>query len=355
MINGFSFESLHGLTEEEAKQRLAQEGFNELPTEKRKTYLDLFINVLKEPMFILLIVAGSIYIFLNEVGDGLMLLGFVIFIILITFYQENKTEHALEALRNLSSPRALVLRDGQQLRIAGREVVREDVILLAEGDRVPADGVVLYSNNLQIDESLLTGESAPVRKSKGEKTTEMLSPGGDDIPCIYSGTLVVSGAGIAIIKAVGINTEMGKIGKSLQTVAEEKTQLQKETTSIVKRFAFIGLITSLIVVIVYSLNKGDWLAGILTGVALAMAILPEEFPVVLTIFLALGAWRMSKKNVLTRKQYAIQALGSVTVLCADKTGTITMNKMTVRQLCTKNNVWEENSVEVIIHTYYELL
>ena len=355
MLDDFNSELLQGLTEEEAKLRLDQEGFNELPTGKRKSYLDLFINVLKEPMFILLVIAGAVYALLGEKEEGLMLLGFVFFIILITFYQENKTEHALEALRDLSSPRALVIRNGQQLRIAGKEVVRGDIILLAEGDRVPADAILLSSNNLQIDESLLTGESVPVRKVKVEKSFEMLPPGGDDIPCVYSGTLVVNGTGIAVVKAIGINTEMGKIGKTLQKVEEEKTQLQKETTSIVKNFAFVGISISFIVIIVYSLTKGDWLAGILTGVALAMAILPEEFPVVLTIFLALGAWRLSKKNVLTRKQYAIQALGSATVLCVDKTGTITMNKMSVRQLRVKTNIWEENNVEIITTEYYELL
>ena len=267
-------------------------------------------------------------------------MSFVILIIGITVYQEQKTERALEALRNLSSPRALVIRDGEQKRIPGREVVCGDMLILAEGDRVPADGVLLFSNNVQVDESLLTGESVPVRKipwSRGMRTDR---PGGDDQPTVFSGTLVVQGQGLAEVRATGPRTEMGKIGAVLQTVERGDTRLKTEIARIVRTIAIVGLFLCVTIVVVYGLTRGNWLEGFLAGITLAMAILPEEFPVVLTVFLALGAWRISRKNVLTRQVSAIETLGSATVLCVDKTGTLTENRMAVQkyfaggQMCT---------------------
>jgi len=330
-------QDLNGLSEQEVTERLAHNGYNELPSTKNRTIFHTAYDVVREPMFLLLIAAGVLYLVLGDLEEALMLLAFVFVIIGITLYQERKTERALEALRDLSSPRALVIRDGVQKRIPGRLVVRDDILLVAEGDRVPADAVILSSSHLSIDESLLTGESAPVRKLPWDGTMKQTAPGGDDLPFIFSGTLVVGGQGIARVLETGSQTEMGKIGKALQTLEPEDTPLQTETRRFVKNLAVIGVILCGIVIVGYGLTRGavdrnNWVNGFLAGITLAMAILPEEFPVVLTVFLALGAWRLSKKNVLTRRVPAVETLGAATVLCVDKTGTLTMNRMTVRTL-----------------------
>jgi Ca2+-transporting ATPase len=332
MTDKFNETILQGLTEQEALEHLAEDGFNELPTTKKRTFLHILLEVVREPMFLMLIACGLLYLFLGSREEALMLMGFVVVIIGITFFQEQKTERALEALRDLSSPRALVIRDGKQQRIAGREVVREDIILLSEGDRVPADAVLLTGSNLNVDESLLTGESVPVRKRPWDGLLEMARPGGDDLPFVYSGTLVVKGQGIAEVRTTGSRTEIGKIGKALQILEPEDTNLQKQTGRIVRNFAIVGLSLCVIVVVVFGLTRGDWLNGFLAGITLAMATLPEEFPVVLTIFLALGAWRISQRHVLTRRVPAVEMLGAATVLCVDKTGTLTLNRMTVTRL-----------------------
>lgn len=324
---------LSGLSSEEATRRLRDEGCNELPSSKKKTTWKIALEVVREPMFLLLLACGSLYLFLGEKQEAAMLLSFVAVVMGITIYQEQKTERALEALRDLSSPRALVIRDGEQKRIPGREVVRGDLVLVAEGDRVPADGRLTAGVNLLADESMLTGESAPVRKHPGDGTEVTGHPGGDDLPFLYSGTLIVQGRGVIEITSIGLQTEMGKIGKALQGVEIEGTLLQKEMGRIVRQFSTVGFLLCAIVVVVYGLVHGDWMDGILAGLALAMATLPEEFPVVLTIFLALGAWRISQNGVLTRRVPAVETLGAASVLCVDKTGTLTQNRMTVERLC----------------------
>jgi len=328
----FDVSSIKGLSAAEAKARLLKEGYNEIPSAKKRSIFAITFDVVREPMFILLLFCGSVYLLLGDVKEAMMLLGFVFVVIGITLYQERKTERALEALRDLSSPRALVIRDGTEMRIAGREVVREDVIVVSEGDRVPADAVVINCFNLSVDESLLTGESVPVLKIAGDVSAQISRPGGDGLPFIYSGTLVVQGMGIAVVRSIGINTEFGKIGKALKNIVHEDTNLQKETGVLVKNLALIGLFLCSLVVIMYGFTVGNWLNGFLAGLTLAMSILPEEFPMILTIFLALGAWRISRHNVLTRAMPAVESLGSATVLCADKTGTITQNKMAVSKL-----------------------
>lgn len=309
-----------------------------------------------EPMLLLLLIAGLIYLFLGEHQDSIMLFFFIAVVIGITFYQQRKTERALEALRNLSSPRALVIRDGRQRRIPGREVVRDDIILLHEGDRVPADGTVLYCTNLSVDESLLTGESIPVRKCEWDGTTPPQPPGGDDLPCVYSGTLVVQGRGLMKATATGATTEMGRIGKALQDITPEETHLKQETTQLVKTVAIAGAILCILVVIIYGLTIGSWINGFLAGLSLSMALLPEEFTVVLVIFLSLGAWRMSKRNVLTRTPAAIETLGSATVLCVDKTGTLTQNKMILSTIYANNETYniETNHTNALPETYHDL-
>jgi P-type Ca2+ transporter type 2C len=340
MPDAFDLKNIRGLSEGEALAKIKKEGYNELPSQRKKHIFSIFFNVVKEPMLLLLIGSGIIYLFLGAAKDALMLLSFVFVVVGITFYQERKTERALEALRNLSSPRALVIRDSLQKRIAGREVVREDIIVLKEGDRVPADAVVLSCSNLSVDESLLTGESAAVRKLEWDAKEEIRRPGGEDLPFVYSGTLVVSGRGIARVLSIGQATEMGKIGRQLESIREESTLLQKETARIVRNFSVAGIILCLLVMVMYALTRGSWLNGILSGLTLSMAMLPEEFPVVLIIFLTLGAWRISKSRVLTRHTPAIETLGAATVLCTDKTGTLTLNSMRLTTLCV-NGVYYE--------------
>lgn len=332
-MGGYVLDKVTGLTQDEVLERQARDGFNELPSQGRRGVLDIFLGVIKEPMFLLLIACGALYLLSGEFQEAVMLLGFVFVIIGITFYQERKTERALEALKDLSSPRAFVIRGGEKVRIAGREVVCGDVLLLAEGDRVPADCILVQALNFSVDESLLTGESVPVRKSDTEDlSAAMGKPGGDDLPFVFSGTLVVAGQAAGVVKAIGTGTELGKIGTALQSVEAERTPLQVQTGKVVSAFALTGGFLCVLVVIVYWLTRGNLLEGFLVGLSLAMAMLPEEFPVVLTVFLALGAWRISQHRVLTRRVPAVETLGSATVLCVDKTGTLTLNKMTVSDI-----------------------
>lgn len=340
MINALDLSTLGGLSEREAAERLESDGYNELPSTKRHGVLQIAFEVVREPMFLLLVACGTIYLILGDAQEAFMLLGFVFFIMGISLYQERKTERTLEALKDLSSPRARVIRDGQQRRIAGRDVVRGDLLLLAEGDRVPADAVILSCSHLLADESVLTGESVPVHKIAADGLSEMERPGGDNLPFVYSSTLVVQGQGVAKALATGQRTEIGKIGKALQKLESEQTPLQKETGDLVRKLAVLGVALCAVVVVVYGLTRANWFDGFLAGITLAMAILPNEFPVVLTIFLALGAWRISQKNVLTRRMPAVETLGSATVLCVDKTGTLTMNHMSVAMLFVNGEYYD---------------
>jgi Ca2+-transporting ATPase len=273
-----------------------------------------------------------VYLVLGDVREASVLLASVVVVIGITLYQNQKTERALDALRDLSSPRALVIRDGREHRIAGRDVVGGDLVVLSEGDRVPADGIVLWSVNLTVDESLLTGESGPVRKVKGDDGVDAVRPGGDDSPFVFSGTLVVGGQAIARVTATGLATELGRIGKSLRGVGSGETQLEREVHGLVRVLAAAGLALCGLVAVLYGIARHDWLDGALAGLALAMSVLPEEFPVILTLFLAIGAWRISRRNVLVRRMPALEALGATTILCVDKTGTLTENRMAATTL-----------------------
>jgi Ca2+-transporting ATPase len=346
---------LVGLTAQEAAARLDREGPNELAATRRRTLLADALAVAREPMSLLLLACGGIYVVLGELRESLMLLGFVVFIMGITLFQERKTERALDALRDLASPRALVIRDGRRVRIAGRDVVTGDLVVLAEGDRVPADVTILESGHLAVDESLLTGESASVRKAAWDTRMPIARPGGEDLPFAYAGTLVVEGSAIARVHATGRRAELGRIGLALQEEKSEETTLQRETRQLVMRLAWIGGALSVVVVIVYGLTRGNLLEGVLAGITLAMAILPNEFPVVVAIFLALGAWRLSKRRVLTRRVPAIESIGAATVLCVDKTGTLTRNEMAVRALSVAGEVFDVRrlSEEVLPEAFHE--
>ena len=339
-MRGIDLDSVTGLSSNDVSRKLKEEGYNELPASGKRSLFRIILGVIKEPIFLLLVASGSLYLLLGDVTEGIVLLSFVFVVIGITVYQERKTEKALDALKNLSSPIALVIRDGKQKRIPGREVVSEDILILSEGDRVPADCLLLTCNNLMVDEALLTGESVPVRKVAWNREEQPYRPGGDDLPFVYSGTLIIQGQAIAEVKNTGINTEIGKIGTVLQKVERDETRLKQEINHIVRNSALVGLSLCVIVIVVYGFTRLDWIDGFLAGITLAMAILPEEFPVVLTIFLALGAWRMSKKKVLTRQVQAIENLGGATVLCVDKTGTLTQNKMSVHKLFANGKMCE---------------
>ncbi len=304
-----------GLSGAEAANRLAAEGPNVLPSAARRSAPAIALEVLREPMFLLLVAGALIYLLLGNVQEALILGASIFVVMSITVAQERKSERALDALRDLSSPRALVVRDGISLRIAGSEVVRGDLVILSEGDRVPADARLVSANDLMLDESLLTGESLPVDKRESEP--------------VFSGTLVVRGQGRAEVTATGPRTEFGRIGQSLAELDFGKTRLQSETARIVKLVAVFAVALCVLLSAYYIMARGEWLAGILAGITLAMAILPEEFPVVLTVFLALGAWRIARRGVLTRRMPAIETLGAATVLCVDKTGTLTENRMAV--------------------------
>jgi Ca2+-transporting ATPase len=323
-----------GLTATVARARLIADGPNELPRTGRRSVLRVVFEVLREPMLALLLAGGIAYLLLGDLTEALVLLAFASFSIAVTAIQESRTERVLEALRDLSAPRALVIRDGARIRIAGREVVCDDLLVLEQGDRIAADAVLIEAHDLQTDESLLTGESLPVGKVAGtiNAIDDARRPGGEDQPYVYSGSLVARGSGIARVLATGPRSQIGRIGQSLATLDTEAPRLQAETRRIVIWCALGGTTVALLVVLLYGLLRGGWIEAALAGIAIGMSMLPEEFPVVLTVFMAMGAWRIGKVRVLTRRAAAIETLGSATVLCTDKTGTLTENRMSVAAL-----------------------
>jgi Ca2+-transporting ATPase len=295
--------------------------------------LRLVADVVREPMFGLLLAAGGLYAALGDLTEALVLLAFACLSVAIAIVQEGRSERVLESLRDLTSPRALVLRDGERRRIAGREVVCGDSMLLAEGDRIPADGVLVAGQEMQVDESLLTGESVPVRKRPTDQPpSSTAAPGGDDQPQLFSGTLVIRGSGLAVATATGARSEIGRIGLAVTEMERQPPRLQLQTRRLVLVFATAGLAVSALVAVLYGALRDSWLEGLLSGIAVGMSLLPEEFPLVLTVFTVMGAWRLSQSRVLTRQAAAIETLGAATVLCTDKTGTLTRNLMTVSAL-----------------------
>jgi P-type Ca2+ transporter type 2C len=337
----------HGLSSIAAAERLKADGYNELPTPDRRGFLRILSEVVREPMFALLIGGGVVYFLLGDHTEALLLLGFACLSVVITIVQESRSERVLEALRNLASPRALVIRDGARITIAGREVVRDDIIVISEGDRVAADALLISSHDLLIDESLLTGESVAVRKVVSTSAAASLNrstvptPGGEDLPHIFAGTLVVRGTGKAIVHATGSHTEMGKIGRALRMIETEQPHLQKQMRGFVRSFAIVGAIAGGLVVLLYGLLRGSWLEALLGGISIGMSLMPEEFPLVMAVFMAMGAWRISRARVLTRRASAIESLGATTVLCTDKTGTLTENRMTVVAIIGQQSEWEK--------------
>ncbi len=329
-----------GLSTAAALERLTRYGPNTLPAEAERTWLAIALEMLKEPMFMLLLVAGALYMVLGDLQEGLILLGLVLVVLALTLYQEGKTEHALASLCAMSSPMANVLRDGRAVQLASSDIVPGDVLVLSEGERIAADATLLLGADVQVDESVLTGESVPVAKaaaavSEGASPAQG-GPGGKDgknAACLlFGGTLLVQGHCQAVVTATGARSEMGRIGAALQELGTERSPLKTQTEQLVKVLAIAAVGASLFLFLMFGLLRGDWWGAVLAGIALAMALLPQEFTVVLTVIPALGAWRLSKQQVLTRRIAAIETLGATSVLCVDKTGTLTGNRMTVTQL-----------------------
>jgi len=335
-----------GLTSKQASKSLRENGYNELPKEGKRSPIAIILSVISEPMFALLLSAAGVYLLIGSLQESLILCAFALLSVGITIVQEWRSEKVLEALRDLTSPRALVVRDGIPQRIAGREVVMDDLIILSEGDRVPADARIITNDTILTDESLLSGESVAINKS-----AELEFP----LNMIYAGALIVRGSSKAVVTATGHRSEIGKIGQALHSVETEQPRLRQQTKKIVKVFAIIAGFTSISCIILYGLLRNNWMDGLLSGIALGMALLPEEFPLILSVFMVMGAWRISKVHVLTRKVSAIEALGSATVLCTDKTGTLTQNKMSIAYLKTKNEEWQIGDKENLSQNLLTLL
>ncbi len=320
-----------GLSSIEAARRLAAEGPNQLPKPQQRNLWRIALDVLREPMFALLMAGGVIYWLLGDRLEAALLLIFASISVSITLVQESRSERVLESLRDLASPRALVIRDGKRQILAGTQVVRGDILVINEGDRIAADAHLLTLDDLLLDESLLTGESVAVGKALGAASSERSS--------IFAGTLVVRGTATAEVSAIGLKTQMGHIGVALSSIETEQAHLQKQMRWLVRDFAIFGALAALAVVVLYGLLRDSWLEAILAGIAIGMSLLPEEFPLVMAVFMAMGAWRISQARVLTRRAAAIETLGATTVLCTDKTGTLTQNRMTLMALVSGKPPW----------------
>ncbi len=348
---------LVGLTQSEAAARLQAEGSNTLPGSQSKSMLRIAWSVLAEPMFLMLLTAGSVYLLIGDTAEALFLLLSVFAIIALTLVQEHKTQRALEALRDLSAPRALVIRDGQEHRIPGGDVVRGDCLVLREGDRIAADALLVYGQ-LSTDESLLTGEASPQIRLPATPSltlTPVAQPVEQTGSDLFASTVVTKGIGIARVTATGVTTAVGRIGSALRSTTMPTSELQLASRRIVRLAATVGLaLAALLVLLAWQWDGRPVLESVLLGIALAMAVLPEEIPVVLTVFLAMGAWRLSKQKVLTRRVQAVESLGAITVLAVDKTGTLTQNRMQVAELVTQNISFSQQDNQSLPEAFHEL-
>lgn len=314
-----------GLSSTSAADRLQRDGLNILPGGVPVRTYRLVFDVVTEPMFLMLLTAGGIYFALGDRSEAIFLLSVVFLVIGMTLFQHTRTQRQLEALRELSAPRALVFRDGVEKRIAGIKVVRDDILILREGDRIAADAILL-DGSLEVDESLLTGESVVVSKNVKQQSINVDS-------MLYASTLVTKGMGVAKVVATAKHTAVGQISSDLAETTEIPSILQRRARKLIRWIGALALVLAILLIVLNIWwNQIPLLQGVLSGIAFAMAILPEEIPVVLTVFLALGAWRLAQNNVLTRRVSAVEGLGGITVLAVDKTGTLTVNRMTVAQI-----------------------
>ncbi len=328
--------SLQGLTSQEAARRLAEYGPNAPPEAPPLGILQIALRTLKEPMFFLLAAAATLYLFVGDLGEGLFMVAGAGASISLVVVQELRSERALQALQRLAEPSALARRDGEARRIPARDLVPGDIVLLGEGQRIPADALLMAGDALVVDESILTGESAPVTKTLAGDGPELAfpDPGGDYTPFLYAGAMIVRGSGVARVGRTGARTAVGGLGASLAAVKGEPSPLQKRTGELVARLGAFALLFCALVVVAYGLVHGDWFEGAIAGITLAIGLLPEEFPMVLAIFLALGAFRLARRNVLVRRSSVTETFGSTSLLCVDKTGTLTENRMAVSALYT---------------------
>ena len=333
-----------GLTREEVINSKEKYGVNKLEEKKKQPLILKILSIFKEPMFLLLIIAASIYFIVGEYRDGIIMLIFVLAICLIEYIQETKTDKALEELNKLSALNVKVIREGKEEVISSEEVVVGDIVLLEEGDSVPADGKLLYTQSLGVNESSLTGESLVVYKNCKEDKDNHFK-----LNMCYSGTNVTNGLGVIEIVSVGKNTEFGRIGESLKEIEKERTPLEKQINKLVFICTIISFIVFLLTIVINYINHPELvfskriIEAILAGVTIAMATIPEEIPVVLTVFLAMGAWDLTKKKTITRNMKTIETLGAVNVLCTDKTGTLTENKMKVQDIYEYSDTFLETS------------
>ncbi|MFC7299546.1 cation-translocating P-type ATPase [Herminiimonas aquatilis] len=348
-------EKIPGLTAAEAASRLKNEGGNALPDQQHRNFLMIMLDALREPMFILLLCAALLYLIIGELHEGIFLLAMVLLTVGLTLYQEDKAERALDALRDLSVPRALVIRDGLPQYIDSRTLVRGDLLLLSEGDRISADCILISGNGLQVDESLLTGEAVPVYKTVCDQHATTGDPDELSSANLYAGTLVVQGDGTAAVTKTGTHSEMGRIGAALNDITPESSVLRKQMSLLIKMFAVLGISLSVLLTLVEGWVHGDWLQGLLAGIALAMSMMPEEFAVILAVFPALGAWRLARAKVLTRRLSAIETLGTTSVLCTDKTGTLTENMMSVARLYIDDEEIDAVTGTQLPHMFHHLL
>ncbi len=313
--------NIQGLTDSEVSAARASYGSNELKYKKENGFIDTLKSLIKEPMLILLLAASSIYFISGNTGDGLFMLSAIVLVSAISIYQDARSRNALAELKNFIQPRCKVIRNGVVTQIRSEELVVGDSIMVEEGEAVAADGIIVHSNDFSVNESILTGESFSVEK---DKTTK------DNL--IYFGTTVTSGLAIATITHTGNATRLGKIGQSLESIKEEKTPLELQINNFVKKMVVVGAAVFLIVWAINYFKTYNILDSLLKALTLAMSILPEEIPVAFTTFMALGAWRLMKLGIVVKQMKTVETLGSATVICTDKTGTITENKMSLAKL-----------------------
>jgi P-type Ca2+ transporter type 2C len=326
---------IEGLSGQRAAELLREEGPNALPAPRGRDVGKILLETGREPMFALLLGAAILYLAIGDVGEGLFLVGGALVAVTLVVVQEVRSERALSALRELAQPYARVIRDGAQERIPARELVSGDVMLVGEGERIAADSLLLSAEVLSIDESALTGESAPVTKRRaflGETFTPATEPGAEESPFLFSGSLLVRGQGVARVTRTGACSALGRIGASLADIKQEPTPLQKTAGRLVGLLGLVAIAFCVIVAAAYGALREDWVGGLLAGITVAIALIPEEFPMVLAVFMALGAWRLATHRVLVRRSAVIETLGAASVLCVDKTGTLTENRMRVARL-----------------------
>jgi P-type Ca2+ transporter type 2C len=322
-----------GLSTKQVMDARLKFGQNEVAGRKHH-FLDTLKDLFTEPMLLLLFVAALLYFISGEIADALFMTSAIVLVTSISLYQESRSRKALDALKTLTQPTCKVIRDGMSIEIKREELVMGDCMIVEEGSSVPADGIILQSNDFSVNESILTGESLPVSKNRLPENNK-----------VFQGTTVTGGLAICEVIAIGNKTELGKIGTSLEAIKEEDTPLQKQIRNFVKKMAFVGIIIFLIVWIINFFNSHQIVGSLLKALTLAMSILPEEIPVAFTTFMALGAWRLMKLGVIVKQTRTVETLGSATVICTDKTGTITENRMSlasVFDLSTKTIAEPEN-------------